>query len=116
MKVFSKTMFKGVHGSDSDEWINKCDGKTKEECERMGFLISDNWLIETDLDRKIKFAKQDDMLTEIALTYFCENGDVALEIFEEMLLENNQSAMKELNNFIELNPDDWKEFLEEEEE
>jgi hypothetical protein len=29
-----------------DKWPFECDGKTKEECEALGYVINDNWMEE----------------------------------------------------------------------
>ncbi len=49
-KVFSKEKFienmkeKAIKSS----WIEDCDGKTIEECNELGFRITDDWCVEVE--------------------------------------------------------------------
>jgi len=47
MKVFSLEKFKkGLHGQQVDSWAYQCDGKTREECEALGWVVCDSWMVE----------------------------------------------------------------------
>lgn len=55
MKVFSREKYLSVMDKTSPclaekrremEWPFECDGKTKEECNALGYGITDNWMVE----------------------------------------------------------------------
>lgn len=57
MKVFSKekyikNMGKDAYNGVSKKWVDQCDGKTVEECGRMGFGIADSWVINVPETKK----------------------------------------------------------------
>ena len=68
MKVFSRAKWEKVSQTcelskkilamkgipEERKWWNMCDGKTIEECEKMGFLMSDSWCIEKGEEMKIR--------------------------------------------------------------
>jgi len=50
MKVFSKEKF--IEDMEerkypyTKDWVTECDGLTKKECTKLGFLVVDDWFIE----------------------------------------------------------------------
>jgi len=46
MKVFSREVFDNLEGQNAWTWVTKCDGKTKEECEKLGYGIFNKWCID----------------------------------------------------------------------
>ena len=51
-KVFSKEKFfeNTKTALSGISWIEDCDGKTIEECNELGFFISDDWCVEVEDD------------------------------------------------------------------
>lgn len=57
-KVFSKEKYIKIYGEEEykkhvricekNNWIDQCDKLTKEECDKLGFGISDNWCVEVE--------------------------------------------------------------------
>ena len=46
MKVFSREVFDKLEGQNAYTWVTKCNGKTKKECEKLGYGILDEWCID----------------------------------------------------------------------
>lgn len=67
MKIFSKEKFFEVEGREDYDWIveagipekkqwlTMCDGKTKEECEKEGWRICDEWCIEKGEEKRTRY-------------------------------------------------------------
>ena len=49
-KIFSKEEYFENMGEEAEKvsWIEDCDGKTVEECNELGLLISDDWCVEVE--------------------------------------------------------------------
>lgn len=55
MKIFSREKFIEKYNSPSPliqlsiyTWVLECDGKTKEEMEKMGYLTKEDWFVEKE--------------------------------------------------------------------
>lgn len=49
-KVFSKEKYINdkTNKFKKDSWVDECDGKTIEECNKNNWLISDDWCVEVE--------------------------------------------------------------------
>ena len=104
MKVFSKEKFlKSEDGRKSwiqlndwgipekDRWPSICDGKTPEECEKLGWAIKNNWCIEKGED-KMKEAVQKFVDEKIAIAF---TNPKQIREFAEMIKPFNLDACGE---------------------
>ena len=97
MKVFSKKKMFETSGDTSYmlqkelglpiTWEDVCDGKSAEECEKMGFHIHDKWLVDTeapaneatkDSDKKNSDKKNSDKKNEVREVRVRTDGDAVV--------------------------------------
>ena len=104
MKVFSKEKFLKSEGGrkswiqldewgipEKDRWPSICDGKTPEECEKLGWAIHNNWCIEK-WEGEMKEAVQKFIDEKLAIAFTNPNQ---IREFAEMIKPFNLSACGE---------------------
>ena len=116
MKVFSKKKMFETSGDTSYRlqkelglpltWEDVCDGKSAEECEKMGFHIHDKWLVDTEAPAN-EATKDSDKKNEVREVRVRTDGDA---VVIEMLCDDkvvkstadNTFPYKEFEMCIEL--------------
>ena len=87
MKVFSKKKMFETSGDTSYrlqkelglpiEWEDVCDGKSAEDCEKMGFHIHDKWLVDTEAPAD-EATKDSDKKNEVREVRVRTDGDAVV--------------------------------------
>ena len=107
MKVFSKEKFINQEGqqaySDSKNWVNECDGLTKEEMEKLGFSTLNKWMIEKKVHGEEKKNKADiNLKVNVDDEELEDTVDMLREVTDllpSITIRNNEQVYVTINNF-----------------